>query len=77
MKDRSGWIKDLPLTEDQVLVSDIYIVRNGPLKTSNDVEIDFVVLPVANSSERAIKVKVHSGGNWNDLENVQQVIVHN
>ncbi|CAG2245192.1 unnamed protein product [Mytilus edulis] len=51
MKDRNDWIKDLPLTEDQTLVSDIYIVRNGPLKTSSDVEIDFIVLPVANSAE--------------------------
>lgn len=72
MKDRSAWIKDLPLTEDQTLVSDIYIVRNGPLKTSSDVEIDFVVLPVA--GDRPIIVKVNSGGNWNDLDDVQQVI---
>lgn len=73
MKDRNDWIKDLPLTEDQTLVSDIYIVRNGPLKTSSDVEIDFIVLPVANSAERQIQVKVNNGGSWNDMENVQQV----
>jgi hypothetical protein len=73
MKDRSGWIKDLPLTEDQVLVSDIFVVRNGPLKTSGDVEIDFVVLPHSNSSQKPIKVKVNSGGSWNDLDDVQQV----
>lgn len=73
MKDRKTWLKDLPLTEDQTLVSDIYIVRNGPLKTSSDVEIDFVVLPVANSSNLPITVKVNSGGSWNDISDVQQV----
>ncbi|XP_071158228.1 uncharacterized protein [Mytilus edulis] len=74
MKDRNDWIKDLPLTEDQTLVSDIYIVRNGPLKTSTDVEIDFIVLPVANSAERQIQVKVNNGGSWNDMDNVQQEV---
>lgn len=74
MKDRCEWIKSLPLTEDQVLVSDIYCVRNGPLKTSSDVEIDFIVLQVSNSDKTSIKIKVNNGGSWSDLNDIQQEV---
>jgi hypothetical protein len=73
MKDRDTWLDEIPLTSDQVLVSDIYIVRNGPLKTSSEVDIDFTYVPMSSINNKSIKVIAKQDGAWADVETVNEV----
>ncbi|XP_062600957.1 uncharacterized protein LOC134262579 [Saccostrea cucullata] len=68
MKDRDTWLDEIPLTSDQVLVSDIYVVRNGPLKTSSEVEIDFTYIPMSSTKNKTIKVIAKQDGAWTEIE---------
>lgn len=73
MRDRDTWLDEIPLTSDQVLVSDVYIVRNGPLRTSVDVEIDFTYVPMSSTKNKSIKVIAKQNGEWKEVETVNEV----
>lgn len=75
MKDRDTWLDEIPLTSDQVLVSDIYVVRNGPLQTSSEVDIDFTYLPMSSINNKSIKVIAKQDGAWADVETVNEVLI--
>ena len=72
MKDRSKWLTDLALTDEQILISDIYVITHGPLQTTNEVDVQFTATPIS-GSEQDIIVKVKSGGVWQVMENVNRV----
>lgn len=74
MKDRDTWLDEIPLTSDQVLVSDIYVVRNGPLRTSSEVDIDFTFTPMSSTKNKNIKVIAKQDGEWTEVEAVKEVI---
>ena len=74
MKDRDTWLDEIPLTSDQVLVSDIYVVRNGPLRTSSEVDIDFTFTPMSSTKNKNIKVIAKQDGEWTEVEAVTEVI---
>lgn len=73
MRDRDTWLDEIPLTSDQVLVSDIYVVRNGPLRTSAEVEIDFTYVPLSSTKNKTIKVIAKQDGEWKEVETVNEV----
>lgn len=74
MKDRDTWLDEIPLTSDQVLVSDIYVVRNGPLRTSSEIDIDFTFTPMSSTKNKNIKVIAKQDGEWTEVEAVTEVI---
>ncbi|KAK3108548.1 hypothetical protein FSP39_010432, partial [Pinctada imbricata] len=80
MGDRNKWLAEIPLTSkdqltrDDQIISDIYVVRNGPLKTSCEVEVDFTLVPLASCRDEKILLKVKSDGEWKDIEDIQQEI---
>lgn len=73
MRDRDTWLDEIPLTSDQVLVSDVYVVRNGPLRTSAEVEIDFTYVPLSSTKNKTIKVIAKQDGEWKEVETVNEV----
>lgn len=72
MRDRDTWLDEIPLTSDQVLVSDVYVVRNGPLRTSAEVEIDFTYVPLSSTKNKTIKVIAKQDGEWKEVETVNE-----
>lgn len=73
MRDRDTWLDEIPLTSDQVLVSDVYVVRNGPLRTSAEVEIDFTYVPLSSTKNKTIKVIAKQDDEWKEVETVNEV----
>lgn len=73
MKDRDTWLDEIPLTSDQVLVSDVYVVRNGPLRTSAEVDIEFTYVPLSSTKNKTIKVIAKEDGEWKEVQTVNEV----
>lgn len=72
MKDRVQWLDEIGLSSDQTLVSDIYVVSNGPLKTTAEVEVTFVAIPPAGITSE-ILIRIKRGGVWSSLDDAKMV----
>ncbi|XP_033761737.1 uncharacterized protein LOC117343477 isoform X2 [Pecten maximus] len=68
MKDRVQWLEEIELSPDQTLVSDVYVISDGILKTTMDVEVEVTAVPPKGSASRVI-VNIKKGGVWSILEN--------
>ncbi|XP_021350434.1 uncharacterized protein LOC110448494 isoform X2 [Mizuhopecten yessoensis] len=74
MKDRVQWLEEIDLSPDQRLVSDIYVIKDGILKTATAVEVEVTAVPPQGSASRII-VKVKQGGSWSILEDFDREVL--
>ncbi|XP_060062472.1 uncharacterized protein LOC132543032 [Ylistrum balloti] len=74
MKDRVQWLEEINLTPDQTLVSDIYVISDGILMTTVDVEVEITAIPPKGSASRII-VKIRKGGVWSILEKYDKEVL--
>jgi len=76
MKDRVTWLNDVGLTGKETLVSDIYIITNGPLTVSNELEVNFTATLTSQTVNETILVKAKTTGSWQKVDVLKQVNIY-